>query len=278
MSAIRQAVASGQPVPAVYIDVHGHFGPWPDTVIPHCMDRGRAIAEMDRYGCDMVWMSAANPGYADDLRVKNDYVLDFAAEHPDRVIPYCTLSANCPQRNVAELERCLGLGRCIGVKMHRYEQPAYTVRSDFLQPVLETLAEHRLVYLNHAFPDLGALRWALEKHPELVFLSGHFSPAINDLALEYPNLRDCTCAALHYREVEEEFRRLGTSETMLLGSDFALMELSFGLGMIAYAEIPEAEKAKILGLNAVKLLRRTAWFDESTLPPPRQADRSGDRP
>ena len=40
----------------------------------------------------------------------------------------------------------------------------------------------------------------------------------------------------------------------------------FGLGMIAYADIPESDKARILGLNAVELLRRTAWFDELKLP------------
>ena len=268
MSAIYRAVSEGAPVEAIFIDVHGHFGPWPNTFIPHSMDRERAIAEMDRYGCDQVWMAAADPGYSDDLTTKNDYVFDFAAAHPDRVIPYCTLSANCPQRSVAELKRCLGRGRCIGVKMHRYEQPAYTVRSDFLQPVLEILAENRLVYLNHGYPDLAPLRWALEKYPEVVFISGHMSPAINDLALEYANCRDCTCAALHYQEVEKEFRRLGTSGTMLVGSDFSLLQLGFGIGMLAYADFPEPDKLNILGLNAMKLLRRTPWFGELNLPKP----------
>jgi predicted TIM-barrel fold metal-dependent hydrolase len=262
MSTVGEAVAQGRPVEALFIDAHGHFGPWPDTVIPYCLDRGRVIAEMDRYGCDMVWMSASNPGYADDLSVKNDYVFDFAAEHPDRIIPYCTLTANRPDRNVGELKRCLGRGRCIGVKMHRYEQPPYTMKSDFLRPVLEILQEHRLVYMNHGYADLGALRWALEAYPDLVFISGHMSAPINDLAAEFANLRDCTCAAMHYGEVGEEVRRLGRSDTMLLGSDFALMELGFGLGMVAYADIPEQDKLNILGRNALELLRRVSWFGE----------------
>jgi len=260
MSSIYQAVTQGAPVEALFIDAHGHFGPWPNTVIPYSMDRGRVIAEMDRYGCDLAWMSASNPGYADDMGLKNDYVFDFADQHPDRIIPYCTLSANCPDRNLAELRRCLGRGRCIGVKMHHYEQPPYTVRSDFLQPVLEILQENRLVYLNHEYPDLAALRWALQKYPGLVFIAGHFSPRINDLAADFPNLRDCTCAAHHYQELQKEFARLGRSDTMLLGSDFSLLELGFGLGMLAYADVPEQDKQNILGLNALALLRRTAWF------------------
>lgn len=262
MSAIYQAVAHARAVEAPFIDVHGHFGPWPDTVIPYCMDRKRVIAEMDRYGCDMVWMSASNPGYADDLSVKNDYVFDFAAEHPDRIIPYCTLTANHPDRNLPELKRCLSRGRCIGVKMHRYEQPPYTVRSDFLQPVLEILQAQRLVYLNHEYSDLAALRWALEKYPDLVFIAGHMSPRINDLAVEFANLRDCTCAAMQFKHVQKEVERLGTSRTMLLGSDFALLGLGFGIGMIAYADIPEPDKENILGRNALELLRRVRWFGE----------------
>ena len=262
MRPVYQAVTEAAAVETLFIDIHGHFGTWPETVIPYAMDRGRVIAEMDRYGCDQVWMAAANPGYADDIAVKNDIVLDFADAQPDRIIPYCTLSAHRPEGNLPELRRCLGRGRCIGVKMHRYEQPAYSLRSDFLQPVLEMLAERRGVYLNHEYPDLPALRWALEKYPDLTFIAGHMSPPINDLAGEHANLRDCTCAALLYQQVAQEVRRLGTSQTMLVGSDFSLFHLGFGIGMVAYADIPEADKRNILGLNALKLLRRTAWFGE----------------
>ncbi len=262
MNSIQQAVTAGRPVEALFIDVHGHFGPWPDTCVPHCLDRKRVIAEMDRYGCDQVWMSAANPGYSDDISVKNDYVFDFAQEYPDRIIPYCTLSANTPGRNVAELKRCLARGRCIGVKMHRYEQEPYTLRSDFLAPVLEILGQNRLVYLNHEFPDVSALRWALEKYPEVMFLSGHMNRQMNDLAAVYANLRDCSCAALHYQDLAKEVKRLKTSETMLVGSDFPLFQLGFGIGMVAYADLPEPDKQNILGLNALKVLRRAAWFGE----------------
>ena len=118
MRTIRECVMEGRPVETLYIDVHGHFGDWPETTVPYARDYGRAIDQMDRFGCDLVAMSASNPGYANDLAAKNDVVFGFANAHPDRVLAYCTLSANCPERAAAELERCLGLGRCVGVKMH----------------------------------------------------------------------------------------------------------------------------------------------------------------
>lgn len=262
MRTVYESVTQGLPVEQVFIDVHGHFGPWPETTIPHAMDHPRLIADMDRHGCDAVWMAASDPGYSDDVSVKNGYVFDFAEQYPDRILPYCTLSAHRPEQCVDELKRCISRGRCVGVKMHRYEQPPYTVRADFLQPVLELLQDHKLVYMNHDYPDLPALRWALERYPDLVFISGHCSPRINDLAREHPNLRDCTCAAHGYRELEAELRRIGRSDTMLLGSDFGLLELCFGIGMLAYAELPEQDKQNVLGLNALRLLRRTRWFGE----------------
>jgi len=262
MKSIYDTVMAGEPLAVPFIDVHGHFGPWPETVIPYAMDYSRAIAEMDRYGCDMAWPSASNPGYSGDLSMKNDYVFDFAAKHPDRIVPYCTLSALTPDRNESELRRCLLRGRCIGVKMHRYQQPPYTMRSDFMQPILEILAEHRLVYLNHGFVSVDDLQWAARKYPDVVFMSGHFDPTIIRLAGEYSNLRDCTCAAMGYKAVENEVRRAGRSDTMLVGSDFSLFKLSFGVGMIVFADIPEQDKQNILGLNAIRLMQRTRWFGE----------------
>lgn len=259
---IYDDVRAGRPIGELFIDVHGHFGPWPETTIPYAMDTARAIADMDRYGCDQVWMSSSNPGYSGDLSVKNDYVFDFAAVYPDRILPYCTLSANTPERNVPELRRCLARGRCIGVKMHCYGQPGYNFRSDWLQPVFEFLAAHRLVYLNHTLFDWESCLWAVEKYPDLTFMAGHFWPECNEKANRYPNLRNCTCAAQSYRAVEREVQRFGRSDHLLVGSDFSLFQLGFGVGMVAYAEMAEEHKRNILGLNALELLRRTAWFGE----------------
>jgi predicted TIM-barrel fold metal-dependent hydrolase len=260
MKTIRQCVAAGSPIEAPFIDAHGHFGPWPETVIPDALDYEKNIAEMDRFGCDMVWMSTSNPGYADDLSRKNDTVLAFAARYPERIIPYCTLSAFEPERNVAELKRCLASGPCIGVKMHRYRQPGYTMKSDFLQPVLELLQEHRLLYMNHAFPNIPDLEWACGRYPDVTFMEGHFAASYADLTLKVPNFVDCTCAALHYREVENQVRRTGRGDTLLVGSDFSLFSLAFGIGQIAYSAMSEDDQRAILGMNAIRIMERTSWF------------------
>jgi predicted TIM-barrel fold metal-dependent hydrolase len=265
MSTIRECVRAGKPVEAPYIDVHGHFGPWPETVIPDALDHERNIAEMDRFGCDMVWMSASNPGYADDMRRKNDLVFAFAAQHPGRIIPWCTLSAWEPEKALAELTRCLDRGPCIGVKMHRYRQPGYTMKSAFLQPVLERIQEHRLLYLNHGFVNIPDLEWACLHYPGVHFMDGHFSESGADRTLAFPNFLSCTCAAMTYRQVEEQVRRMGRSDTVLAGSDFSLFTLAFGIGQVAYTTLPESDQRAILGLNAIRFMERTVWFNRSLI-------------
>lgn len=41
----------------------------------------------------------------------------------------------------------------------------------------------------------------------------------------------------------------------------SLFQLGFGVGMIAYADMPETAKEDILGRNALQLLERTQWFE-----------------
>jgi predicted TIM-barrel fold metal-dependent hydrolase len=255
-------VTAGRPVEALFIDVHGHFGSWPETTIPWSRDAARVLAAMDRCGCDQVWMTAANPGYSGDLSAKNDEVFTLADHAPDRVLPYCTLSANTPERCLPELRRCLGRGRCVGVKMHVYQQPPYSLRSAWLQPVLEELSARRLVYLNHTLFSVEELEWAADRYPDITFVAGHFWPAANDVATRRPNVKDCTCAAMAPGALEHEVRRLGRSDTLLVGSDFALFALAFGFGMLAYAELSETDKRNILGLNALRIIRRIAWSPE----------------
>ena len=263
---MREAVLGGRPIDwTPFIDVHGHFGPWADTAVPWCMDGGRLVAEMDRYGCDMVWMCASDPGYAAPMRIKNDIVFRLAETYPTRIVPYCTLSANEPDRCLDELNRCIERCPCIGVKMHRYDQPHYTLKSAFLQPVLEKLSERKLVYLNHCFEDIEDLLWASNAYPGATFVAGHYDPRIVQAAGQSPNIFDCTCAAQMPDQVGYLVKNAGSADRLMVGSDFGLFNLGFGIGMVAFADICEEDKDRILGLNAVDILRRQPWFSPRML-------------
>ena len=84
MKTICELAREGSPIEAPFIDVHGHFGPWNETFVPWARDHARLIDEMDRFGCDMVWMTASDPGYAGPMAWKNDLVFrDEIAKVPE---------------------------------------------------------------------------------------------------------------------------------------------------------------------------------------------------
>ncbi len=266
MKTIYDAVVRGAPLDFTpYIDVHGHFGTWIETAVPAALDAGRLIAEMDRWGCDQVWMTASEPGFGALMRDKNDVVLGLAQTHPDRILPYCTLSSNEPDLCLTEFQRCLEYPRCVGVKMHRYDQPAYTLKSGFIQPVLEILNERRMVYMNHAYLNLADLEWALSRYPDLTFINGHMDYKMMELTGRFSNYYVCTCAAQAPNAMAGAVERARGSEKLLVGSDFNLFCLAFGPGMLAYSSISEEDQRNILGRNAIRILERQPWWSPALL-------------
>lgn len=266
MRSILDTERLGLPVETPFIDVHGHWGAWHITFVPWATDAGRLIDDMDRFGCDMVWMCAADSGYTASMSWKNDVVFDLAAKHPRRILPYCTLSANETSSCLDELKRCVSRGPCVGIKLHVSGQPSYTIEADFLRPIFEFLSERGMVCMHHSLGEEEAIRRVCRKYPGMTLIAGHISQTANNLAKEFSTIRDCLCAAMSFDAVGKEVKRIGTSETILVGSDVGLFPLSFGLGMVAYADITDADKRNILGLNALKLLSKMKWFNVEDFP------------
>jgi predicted TIM-barrel fold metal-dependent hydrolase len=149
--------------------------------------------------------------------------------------------------------------------MHRYDQPAYTLKSDFIQPVLEILNERRLVYMNHAYLNRPDLEWALARYPDLTFINGHMDHKMMELAGRFANFYVCTCAAQLPNEMSGTVQRARGSAKLLVGSDFNLFCLAFGPGMLAYSSISEDDKRNILGRNVLRILERQPWWSSSLL-------------
>ena len=265
---IHEAVLGGEPLDFTpVIDCHAHFGRWSNTTVPYSLDFAKVLRTMDAWGIDLVVFSTSEPGYGGDLSLANDRVIAFVKAAPDRVMGYCTLSANRPERNLDELERCYDAGLRLGVKMHRYKQPEYEITDPLLEPVFEFLSERRLIYLNHTLGSLDVIRTAAERWPGVTFMNGHGSIEVAGLAHSVLNVRANTCAMIYYRDIAQLVEAHG-SQNLLLGSDFNLFQPGFGIGPVAYAQIAEEDKRNILGLNAIEIVKRMEWYAGKG-PPPR---------
>jgi predicted TIM-barrel fold metal-dependent hydrolase len=257
---IYEAIRAGKPLDFTpVIDVHGHFGTISFVWAPSLVDPEKVLREMDAYGVAAVCFSAISIGAAGSLSRANDEVLRAVRALPGRVLGYAVLSSNRPERNLDELRRCYDLGLRCGVKMHRYDQPPYRLTDAFLEPVFEFLSERHLVYLNHDLGPVDDLITVARRYPDVSFINGHGGVVHARLGQVYANIYANSCAMNWHRSVEELVAEFG-SEHLTLGSDFSLFQLGFGLGPIAYAEIPEADKQAILGANAMRIFGGMEWF------------------
>jgi predicted TIM-barrel fold metal-dependent hydrolase len=257
---VYEAIRAGTPLDfAPVIDMHGHFGPSAVACARPMVDPERVGREMDLYGVAVVICSATSLGCAGSLGRANDEVLRAVRALPGRVLGYSTLSSTRPERNLDELERCYDQGLRCGVKMHRYDQPEYRITDKCLEPVFEFLSERRLIYLNHVLGTTEEIAELARRYPEMTILNGHGGELHARLGREFPNVYANSCSMMAHRSVEELVAHCG-AEHLTLGSDFSLFQLGWGVGPVAYAEIPGADKLAILGGNAMKILSRMAWF------------------
>ena len=260
---IHAALLAGQPLDFLpVIDLHGHYGESAYATTRPQDDPEMMVREMDLYGVDVVVCSAIAVGSAGSLRRANDQVLAATQAAPGRILGYCVLSSNRPQENLDELKRCYDLGLRCGVKMHRYHQPEYCITDPFLAPVFEFLNEKRLIYLNHALGTDADVMELARRYPELTIINGHGGIPHARIGRQYPHVYANSCSMMGVDGVELLVQAAGAKH-LTLGSDFSLFQLGWGVGPIAYATIPESDKAAILGGNALRLFRRAAWFTEN---------------
>ena len=109
--------------------------------------------------------------------------------------------------------------------------------------------------LNHYWGSAEQMRRLCTTYPNACFFTGHSTTEYVDLCREVDNLFICTCPFLAWEQTEQ-FVELYGADRILFGSDLTDLPIAWGLGQIMYANIPEADKRKILGENLLGLMER----------------------
>jgi len=235
------------------IDGHTHVGEWPhganfDTVDE--MVEG-SVAAMDANGVDAACvMSGGYMSANTDYRLGNDILLELARRLPERIIPFAHFNPNAGVDSVlAELERVHAGGiRCIKL-LNAYQH--YPGDGPSLMALYRFADEHQMLILNHWWPD-EVIRRIAGEFPGTDFILGHYggqTGLMKDCPNVYANI--WTLGPLGF--VESGFIGAGP-EKFLLGSDAFMNPVSVGIGMVVYADIPDAAKRMILGRTQARLL------------------------
>lgn len=250
------------------------FGALFDDTAALTVSAGELISEMDGAGVDV--SVALGYGWTDQdaARISNDYMLAAAADHPNRVVPFCSVDPGWGDAAVAEVERCLSRGaRGIG-ELHADTQDWSPENPDGLRRLMALAEEaavpvvvHASEPVGHRYPGKGeitperllALAGAF---PGVTFVFAHFGGGLPFYAL-MPEVAgalsntyfDTAAAPFLYRpDVYAVSVAAAGSDRILFGSDFPLIRQGRALQEARETRLTDAELARVLGGNAAELM------------------------
>jgi predicted TIM-barrel fold metal-dependent hydrolase len=225
------------------------------------------IAFMDEHSIDISVMLTID-GFWADPRACNDYLAEWCAPFPDRIVPFCTVD---PRKEGAaeEVERCVTELGMRGVKFHNWLQ-GFSPLEGFMAPVCERASSLGIPLFFHdgTPPYSSSLQIAhlAVRHPELKVVLGH--AGLHDLWPEaiaagkrHRNVYLCMCATPPF--AMEQIVSQVPLEQIVFGTDGGLFHVpqqpyvDYRFREFGALEISEEAKRQILGPNALQLLGRS---------------------
>jgi hypothetical protein len=224
-------------------------------------------------------MGWTDPQVASEI---NEYLLESAARHPGRLVPFCSVNPAWGDAALQEIERCARLGaRGVG-ELHPDNQGFDLADGLVMDPLVDLMRSHGLVLLTHSSEPVGhdysgkgtvtpqiLLRF-IEQFPDLPVVCAHWGGGLPFYSL-MPEVRsamgntyfDTAASPLLYQaEVFSAVPQLVDPSRILLGSDFPLVKPQRLVREVQAASLTAEEKRAILGANAQRLLGLAGITDE----------------
>jgi len=232
------------------------------------------LASMDEAGVDL--SVVLNIGWVNhELCVKtNDYILDSVSRYPTRLVGFCAIQPAAGDAAIAELERCAKSG-AKGIGELRSDVQGFDLADKkTMKPLVDAALKHDLIFLTHSSEPVGheysgkgsitpdILYSFIKVFPNLKLVCAHwggglpFYALMPEVAKALANVFFDTAATvfLYKPKIFEQMSNIIGSDKILFGSDYPLMHQNRVLAQIQSSQLPEEDKARILGTNAQKLL------------------------
>lgn len=252
---LLERARAGLPLQAEVIDMHGHLGSYSFT-IPDRSNKS-VVASMDRLGISKILCSHLLC-MSRDAEYGNAKILEAMQEFPNRILGYVSVSPYEPEVVAKNVGHWISEGFS-GLKLHNangfsYADPAYL-------PAYEIANAQRLPVLYHTWgnnKEFNEIMQVTEKYPDLPILLAHTGSANEsayiEMARKFPNIYlELALSSAPLGLVDRLVQAVG-AEKVVWGSDVNFINQAQQLGKVIGAMISEADKAKILGGNAAKIL------------------------
>ena len=232
------------------------------------------LASMDQAGIDVSVCAGfgwTDPGIA---RESNDYNLEAARSHPDRLVAFCSVNPLWGDDAAAEVRRCHEAGaKGIG-ELHPDTQGILDADMASLAPVFDAAKELKIPILMHAsepvghgYPGKGTvtpelLMALVNAFPNNTFIFSHFGGGLPFYGL-MPEVKsalknvyfDSAAFPFLYRpEVFDVAARAVGAEKILFASDFPVVTQRRALKEFELAGLSPEQSRLVRGANAAQLL------------------------
>jgi predicted TIM-barrel fold metal-dependent hydrolase len=247
-------------------DLHCHLAGVPGLTPEERL--GKLLEFADRLGiarlCVSMGMELSEDPAPETMRRENDEVLRAIRSAPERAFGFVYLNPKHTQASLDELNRCVGDGPMVGVKLW----VALRCNARQLDPLLARAAELKAVVLQHTWlkimgnlpgestpADLADLA---ARHPQAAIICGHsggdWEPGLRTIRPHRNVFADLAGSDPTAGFTEMAVRELGAAR-VLYGSDASGRSFASQLAKVLGADISDSARALILAGNLKRLLR-----------------------
>lgn len=270
------------------IDPHAHFhtpltnrGDWARYNASR-LDMGERIGIRCHVASILGSWGATSPTYfasPDDQTRANDFMLDLADQHANRVRAYVAVNPNFTAHALAEIERGMARG-AVGIKLAAARRTTDFALLDeigaaaahFGVPVLQHIWQHRRrEWPNQEASDGVELARLAVRHPTVTFLLAHIGGGgdwahTNPAVVDVPNIvMDFSGSGIDRGMIDEALRWVG-AQRLLWACDLTLCTGLTKLRALAYTGASPNDIADMRWRNAVRIFPR-GTFDASLARP-----------
>jgi len=236
------------------VDVHAHIGIF-KYGLARSMTAEGLVRLMDEAGVDKAVISQLSLKMTED----NDSVSKAVDEFPDRLLGFAHIDPRDSKTALKELDRSINTLGLVGVKMHSNFDHFVPWDKNVFE-LMERIEDYRLPVLFHTGEELSRplqIAYVAKHFPKIPVILGHMGLWIAIESIPAAKLSDNiyleTSIQGEIPALEEAVKELG-AERILFGTDTPFSAYTVEMAKIEALDIPEEDKGKILGRNALKLL------------------------
>lgn len=246
-------------------DLHCHLsgvdGATPGRRISQVMEIADQVG-IERLVFFMGWPWSQDP-LPDEFRRQNDQVIEALQHWHDRAFGFAYLNPKHEEESLKELDRCVKDGPLVGIKLW----VAVRCNHPRLDSIIRRAAELKAVIYQHTWLKANGnyagesspldLAELAARHPAVPLICGHtggdWEQGIRAIRGHKNVFIDTAGSDPTAGLVEMAVREL-SADRILYGSDCGGRSFASQIGKVTSADIPEADRKKILGGNLRRLL------------------------